>query len=86
MSLVTSVTLNQGATAYDALAATGIGLNPRSTQFGIYVASIGGLAEKEHGSMSGWTYYVNGAYINKAASATMLKNGDAVSWVYITGE
>lgn len=86
VSLSTTVTLKQGSTVYDALAATGVSINARPSQYGIYVAGIGGLAEKEHGGQSGWTYYVNGAYINAAASATVLSSGDAVQWVYVANE
>lgn len=85
VSLVTNVTLNQGATVYDALVATGLSVNAHSSQFGMYVVGIGGLAEKEHGGTSGWTYYHNGVFINNAASGTVLSDGDAVSWVYVAG-
>lgn len=86
VSLVTTVTLQKGASVYDALLATGLSVNARSTQFGTYIASINGLAEKEHGAMSGWTYYVNGVFANKAASEISLSDGDAVSWVYVSGD
>lgn len=85
VSLVTNVTLNQGKTVYDALVATGLSVNAHSSQFGMYVAGIGGLAEKEHGATSGWTYYHNGVFVNNAASGTVLSDGDAISWVYVTG-
>ena len=86
VSLVTTVQLDRGASVYDALVATGLSINARSSQFGKYVAGIGGLAEKEHGGTSGWTYYVNGVFVNNAASGTVLNDGDAVSWVYVTGD
>lgn len=86
VSLAATVTLEPGATVYDALAATGASVNARSSAFGLYVAGINGLAEMDHGGQSGWIYYVNGAYINNAASGTVLHDGDAVSWVYVTGE
>ena len=85
VSLVTTVTLPKGSNVYDALVATGLSVNARSSQFGTYVASINGLAEKAHGTTSGWTYYVNGVFINNAASGTILSDGDAVSWVYVAG-
>lgn len=88
VSLVTTVTLEEGATAYDALLAAaqqaGLSVNASPSQFGMYVKGIGGLAEFDRGDESGWTYYVNGVFINNAASGTVLSNGDAVSWVYVT--
>lgn len=88
VSLVTTVTLKEGATAYDALLAAaqqaGLSVNASPSQFGMYVKGIGGLAEFDRGDESGWTYYVNGVFINNAASGTVLSNGDAVSWVYVT--
>lgn len=86
VSLVTTVTLRKGESVYDALVATGLSVNARSSQFGTYVAGIGGLAEKAHGTTSGWTYYVNGVFVNKAASEMSLSDGDAVSWVYVSGD
>ena len=81
----TTLTFSKGATVYDALCGCGVSVNARDSQFGIYVASIGGYAEKEHGDMSGWTYYVNGVFANKACSAWTLNDGDSISWAYVTG-
>lgn len=78
-------TFDQGATVYDALQALGLGVNAQSTQYGIYVSAIGGLAEKEHGATSGWMYTVNGRVAAVACSAYKLQDGDAVSWYYVTG-
>lgn len=77
-------TFNKGATAYDALCALGLSVNASSTSMGIYVAAIGGLAEKEHGSMSGWKYAVNGSEPNYSAGGYELQDGDSVSWYYVT--
>lgn len=78
-----SVDYHDGMTAYDALVATGASINARDTQFGMYVAAIDGLAEKEHGSMSGWVYAVNGVEPNTAASNYRLSSGDVVAWTYV---
>ena len=86
VSLSTSVTLEEGATAYDALVATGLSVNARPSQYGLYVAAIGGLAEDPAHGVNGWTYYVNGSYINKAASGTVLSDGDTVQWIYVVGD
>lgn len=76
---------NPGATPYDALCALGLSVNARSTSYGTYVAAIGGLAEKEHGGMSGWMYSVNGTTPMTACSNYVLANGDNVVWYYVTG-
>lgn len=78
-------TFNEGATPYDALCALGLSINARPSSYGTYVAAIGGLAEKEHGGTSGWTYSVNGKTPNTACSNYILKNGDTVVWYYVTG-
>lgn len=78
-------TFNEGATAYDALCALGLSVNAHGSSYGTYVAAIGGLAEKEHGSTSGWMYSVNGVTPNTACSNYVLSNGDSVVWYYVTG-
>lgn len=85
VSYYTSVTLSPGATVYDALAASGIGYNAQQSQYGVYVSAIGGLAEKEHGSGSGWKYFVNGAYVPVSCSSCQLNDGDSIQWTYVTG-
>ncbi len=79
-----SFTFEQGATVYDALCALGLSVNAQSSQFGIYVAAIGGLAEKEHGGTSGWVFTVNGGRVNVSASSCRLSDGDVVRWSYVT--
>lgn len=81
-----SVPFREGMTAYDALVASGAGVNARDTQFGTYVAAIDGLAEKEHGSMSGWVYAVNGVEPNTACSNYTLQAGDTLTWTYVNVE
>ncbi|MGI6045976.1 MAG: DUF4430 domain-containing protein [Eggerthellaceae bacterium] len=78
-----SVELNKGATAYDALCKTGLSVNARSTQYGIYVAGIEGLNEKDYGPQSGWVYYVNGSFPSQPASSYTLSGGESVSWNYV---
>lgn len=74
-----------GATPYDALCALGLSVNARSTGYGTYVAAIGGLAEKEHGSQSGWMYSVNGNTPMIACSNYVLSDGDSIVWYYVAG-
>lgn len=78
-------TFSYGATAYDALMATGLAVNASSSQYGVYVSAIGGLAEKEFGGRSGWMYSVNGVAPSVSCSSYILQNGDTVSWYYVTG-
>ena len=78
-----NIRLSRGATAYDAIAACGVSFNAKSTSFGMYVSSIGGLAEKEHGGMSGWVYAVNGHEPNTACSNYELRDGDSLVWTYV---
>ena len=73
-------TFNEGATVYDALCALGLSVNAHGSPYGTYVAAIGGLAEKEHGSTSGWMYSVNGTTPMTACSNYVLSNGDNVVW------
>ena len=78
-------TFNEGATVYDALCALGLSVNAHGSSYGTYVAAIGCLAEKEHGSTSGWMYSVNGVTPMTACSNYVLSNGDNVVWYYVTG-
>lgn len=80
----TTVSLAQGATAYDALLASGFAVDSKNTAYGVYVAGIGGLFEKQHGGASGWLYAVNGATPGQSAASYVLNDGDAVSWFYTT--
>lgn len=78
-------TFEEGATVYDALCALGFSIGSQDSIHGVYVSSINGLAEKEHGASSGWMYAVNGKLPNMACSAYKLVDGDSVQWRYVTG-
>lgn len=78
----TQVQLQQGASAYDALVATGLPVNARNTQYGVYVAGIAGLVEKQYGGASGWLYAVNGITPGFSAASYELASGDTVEWFY----
>ncbi|WP_146007929.1 DUF4430 domain-containing protein, partial [Raoultibacter massiliensis] len=73
-----SVTVPQGATVYDALAATGVSVGGSSS----YVSSIGGLAEFSCGANSGWLYYVNGYSPGYGPGSYALSGGESITWVY----
>ena len=81
-----TVTLDAGSTAYDALVATGASINAKNYATGIYVASINGLAEMDHGANSGWVYAVNGVEPNTACSNYELSDGDTLTWTYVNVE
>lgn len=81
-----TLTLPVGATVYDALASCGVSFNAKATGYGMYVSSIAGLAEKEHGGMSGWMYSVNGSTANIACSSYVLSGGESIYWWYANVE
>lgn len=69
-----------GSTVYDALCATGASVSGSS----YYVSAINGLAEKQCGNGSGWTYAVNGSFPGKACGRYTLSGGESISWIYST--
>lgn len=78
VSYGSAMTLPEGATVYDALAATGLSY----TGYG-YIEEIGGLWEKDFSTKSGWKYYVNGSAPMMSCADYVLKDGDSVQWVYV---
>ncbi|WP_152393482.1 S-layer homology domain-containing protein [Paenibacillus guangzhouensis] len=86
----TSIDLQAGDTAWTVLQREldRRGIDYRSTwnsQYNsIYVQSIAGDGEFDHGSGSGWMYNVNGTYPNYGASLYVLKDGDKLEWRYTT--
>ncbi len=81
-----SVTVKDGDTAYDILCrgcqANNISINASPTGYGIYVAGINGLDQKEVGENSGWMYYINGTAPQKACSKYKVSAGDTVLFYY----
>lgn len=81
----TRLTLESGATVFDALEAacreSGVPLGYQSKS---YITRIGALKEKACAGASGWMYRVNGENPAKGASKYILENGDAVEWYYVT--
>lgn len=76
-------TFERGATVYDALLACGLAVGAENSAMGVYVYSIGGLAERQFGGGSGWNYAVNGSTPGYSSGAYELADGDAVSWFYV---
>lgn len=81
-----SLTLEKGATVYDALQsaakANGIPVYKVGAGKRIYIAAINSLGERDCGSGSGWMYSVNGAYPNVSCGAYVLQDGDTIQWRY----
>lgn len=75
-----AVVLPQGSMVYDALCATGASISGSS----YYVSAINGLAEKQCGNGSGWTYAMNGSFPGKACGRYTLSGGESISWIYST--
>lgn len=83
-----SVTLDENATAYDALkkacAQKGIAVSETKSSFGgVYITGIGGICEKDCGNQSGWVYTVNGKSPSVGLENYKLKNGDSVILSYV---
>lgn len=74
-----SFSLPQGSTVYDALCQL---TTPNGGPN--YVRAIGGLAEFDHGSQSGWKYSVNGVDPSVSCGSYVLSDGDIVVWRYVT--
>lgn len=94
------ITVKEGSTVLDVLklvlaterkGSSDFAANPnavagvKNSAYGKYVYSICGLAEKDCGSKSGWTYKVNGKTPSISADKYVLKSGDKIEWVYVTG-
>lgn len=81
-----NVTVKNGATAFDAVkqacSSNGISMNTTSSSYGYYIAGFNNIDEKDCGSTSGWTYYVNGSMPNKSCSKYAVKNGDSIVFSY----
>lgn len=86
----TSVELQSGDTAWSllkrALDSRGISYEYEWSEKydSVYVQSIAGDGEFDHGSGSGWMYNVNGDYPNFGASKYTLQDGDSLQWRYTT--
>ena len=74
-----TVEVADGATALEALQASGIDVVVKDSSMGKYVDSIGGLATS---GSNGWMYKVNGQSPTKSAAEYNLKSGDTVDWEY----
>jgi hypothetical protein len=80
----TSMDLQSNSTPYSILIAAlgGGSVTADGSGSSLYVKSIRGLSELDHGPLSGWMYTVNGQFTNVGAGSYPLKNGDTVQWIY----
>ncbi|WP_143463631.1 DUF4430 domain-containing protein [Levilactobacillus enshiensis] len=78
-----SVAISKNATAFSVLKASKLKLVYQSG-VAVYVSSINGLAENDVKVGSGWKYKVNGKFIDEAANAKHVTNGDNVHWYFTT--
>lgn len=76
----TSMTLEEGATALDALLETGLSVVMGDRG---YVKEVEGYAERAYGNNSGWVYYVNGGFLSTGAGNYDMKNGETLEWIYV---
>lgn len=51
----------------------------------VYIEGINNIYEFDCGSMSGWTYEVNGKFYNYGCSEYILNDGDKIEWIYTCG-
>lgn len=75
-----TLTFEEGATVYDALASAGWSAQASWGAFGAYVTSINGIAAD---AQTGWTYTVNGSMPSTACSSYKLSDGDVVVWTFV---
>ena len=47
-----------------------------------YIKGIGNLYQLDCGNLSGWTYSVNGEFVNVGCSDVTLQDGDKIEWHY----
>lgn len=80
------IELIEGDTPIDMLDHAGLSYELQENSYGSYVYGIDGIAQGEHGNMSGWLYYVNNEFAEESADKYQVKDGDVISWIYSTGE
>lgn len=80
------VSLPEGATAFDALAAAArkqrVRVDYTGSAYGTYVRGIGYVTEFGFGELSGWMYTVNGKFPDVSVSDRVLESGDVVEFRY----
>lgn len=81
------VTVKKGSSAYQAVktACDNNGIKVSTTGSGkkVYISGFGNIDEKDCGSASGWTYYVNGYFPPKSCGAYTVSDGDEIKFSYV---
>lgn len=78
-----SVSVSDGATALDALKATGREIDTQGEGDNLEVSSIGGLVKGDAGASSHWEFSVNGQVITASPAVYTLSNGDKVTFNFV---
>ncbi|MCL1799255.1 MAG: DUF4430 domain-containing protein [Eggerthellaceae bacterium] len=81
-----AVSLTENMSAFDALKACNVDYVSEKGSYGTLVTSIKGIRQGEHGSMSGWLFYIGGEFAPTSADTSLLHDGDVLTWVFTTGE
>ena len=80
------IAFREGDSVYDALSAAAakakLPLDIGGAVGSLYIRGIGPLHEFDHGSLSGWMYYVNNEAPSESCSARKLRDGDVIEWRY----
>ena len=83
-----SVTVEAGTTAFDVFVSVLRGLEIPFTVSGsgsnVYIKSVNGVKEFDHGPESGWIYTVNGENLSISCGSYQINDGDSITFKYIT--
>ncbi|WP_053241383.1 DUF4430 domain-containing protein [Clostridium sp. DMHC 10] len=71
-----------GEVTLDALRSKGIPVESTGSGYALYISSISGIREREHGKNSGWIYFVNRNSPQVGCGGYKLKQGDKIEWKY----
>lgn len=76
----------EGDTVFDVLTEAaqtyGIQMEYNGTADMAYICGIGYLYEFDYGALSGWVYHVNGEEPSVGCGEYVLRDGDAIAWLY----
>jgi hypothetical protein len=81
--LTQEVEVADGATALDALKATGLDVTLQNSSMGPYLTGIDGLDAASLGAQSGWIFQVNGQTGSTGVNQTSLKSGDQLTFKFV---
>lgn len=79
----TSVNVNEGASAYDVLQATGREVATSGTGDDLEVTAIGGLANGDAGEGSHWECALNGEAVTASPAVVTVSSGDTVTFTFV---